>query len=368
MKIGILGGGQLGRMLILAGYPLGFSFKTFSPSDKTPASEVADHTVASFTDREALRAFAKECDVVTYEFENIPTSALSELDGDAKLSPSIHCLSTCQDRLNEKKIFEKLKIPTPRFATATNANELAEAILEIGTSCVIKTHRDGYDGKGQRVLENIDTDAPTIWKELGDVPLIVEERIPFDMEVSQILARTASGQISFYPLTQNWHSTGILRQSVAPAKMSDSRLATLAEDYARRLAEELSYVGVLAIEFFVLGDKLIANEMAPRVHNSGHWTMNAGVTSQFENHLRAICGLPLGPTKPRQLSGMINCIGKTPDPRTLQLPDGAFLHIYGKQDKPGRKVAHINVIAEDRETLLARISQVKKIIATEAPL
>lgn len=356
--IGILGGGQLGRMLALAGYPLAMRFRIYEPSPEACAGVLATHHQGEYDDWDALKRFADGMDVVTYEFENVPLETARFLQQFAPVYPPPLALETAQERLTEKTFFRTQGIPTPEFAAVTTAEELRAAVEQIGLPSVLKTCRMGYDGKGQFVLKTAD-EVESMAEKLDGTPFILEQFIPFDREVSLIGARRGDGMTAFYPLTQNHHRDGILRQSLAPAPSLTDALQAEAEEYLRRMMNALDYVGVLAVEFFEKDGHLVANEMAPRVHNSGHWTQNAGCISQFENHLRAIAGLPLGETLPNVLSVMVNCIGTLPDMASLLTVPGAFLHLYGKDPKPGRKIGHINLtVAEEaeREMLLQGLS------------
>ncbi len=361
MKIGILGGGQLGRMLALAGYPLGIKFRIFDPVEHTSAKQVAEGVTADYSDISALESFAKDLDVITYEFENVPVDTLKVLSSSVEIRPSIDALLTSQDRLYEKELFERLDIPFARYEVADNSQQLSKAVEQVGFPCVVKTRRQGYDGKGQRVLRKLEDYNDQLWQELGSCNLIVEELIPFDREVSQVCAFDIKGNSAPYPLTENVHSGGILKQSTAPSSISDSKIARQAIECAEKIATEFRYTGVLTVEFFVAGNRLIANEIAPRVHNSGHWTQNASIASQFENHIRAVSGMPLGATIPKGFFGMVNFIGKTPSIEDFVEPNTS-LHIYGKEDRPGRKVAHANCFASTQSELDSLVLRLSKII------
>jgi 5-(carboxyamino)imidazole ribonucleotide synthase len=340
-------------MLALAGIPLGLQFRFLDPSPDAPAAQLGTHVAEDFNDTEALQHFAQGLDVVTYEFENVPVASAKFLSERVPVYPPVEALEVAQDRLTEKSYFQKLDVPTPRFAAVNTREELDAAIAQIGLPAVLKTRRFGYDGKGQSVLRDTE-DVAGAWQSLGGVPLILEEFVPFEREVSILAVRARDGATAFYPLVENHHHEGILRLSLAPAPSLTSELQTLAEEYARRLLQSLNYVGVLAIEFFQRGDELMVNEFAPRVHNSGHWTIEGAVSSQFENHMRAVCGLPLGETRALGHCAMHNLIGTLPDvPRVLATP-GAHLHLYGKEPKPGRKIGHITLCEENQGTLNER--------------
>src|SRR5688500_8397381 len=344
MKVGILGGGQLGRMIALAGYPLGVRFKHIGTAQDTSAGQVSEQITAAYEDTDALIQLAEGLDVVTYESENVPLDAARVIAEFVPLQPPISALEASQDRLSEKLAFAQFGIPTAPYAQVDTFEDLQDAAARIGYPAVLKTRRMGYDGKGQFVLRR-DDELTMAWELLGGNELILEGLVPFDRELSIIGVRGRNGQILFYPLVENQHADGILRASYAPAPDLNEGLQSIAEDYATRVLESLDYVGVLAIELFQVNAQLIANEMAPRVHNSGHWTIEGAETSQFENHVRAILGYPLGETRPIGHSAMINLIGVVP-PREnlLQFPQ-AHLHLYGKSSRPGRKLGHVTVRA-----------------------
>ncbi|HEX7052099.1 MAG TPA: 5-(carboxyamino)imidazole ribonucleotide synthase [Longimicrobiales bacterium] len=361
MRVGILGGGQLGRMLALAGYPLGLRFRFLDPSPDASGGQLAGLVIAAYDDAAAIDRFVEGLDVATYEFENVPAETAEHLGRHVPVLPPREALDTAQDRLVEKECFRALDIPTAPFAAIDERSDLDPAIERIGLPAVLKTRRLGYDGKGQRVLQDLD-DVQRAWSDLGGVPLILEGFIDFDREVSIIAVRGRDGRVAFYPLIENQHRQGILRLSTAPAPGTDERLQALAERHAARVLDALDYVGILAIEFFQTGDRLVANEMAPRVHNSGHWTIEGAETSQFENHLRAICGFPLGSTAPRGHSIMFNLIGAAPDVNAVLAIRGAHLHLYAKEPRPGRKIGHITIRADDAETAAERLEQLRQAI------
>lgn len=347
MRVGILGGGQLGRMMTLAGYPLGVRFRHIGSAQDTSAGQVSEQITAEYEDTEALIQFAEGLDVVTYESENVPLDAARVLAEFVPLQPPVGALEASQDRLTEKLTFAQLGIPTAPYAQVETLEELQAAAARIGYPAVLKTRRMGYDGKGQFVLRR-DDEVGMAWDLLGkNGALILEGLVPFDRELSIISVRGRNGQTLFYPLIENQHADGILRVSYAPAPDLNEGLQSIAEDYATRVLESLDYVGVLAIELFQVNAQLIANEMAPRVHNSGHWTIEGAETGQFENHVRAILGYPLGDTTPIGHSAMINLIGVIPPvDHILQYPQ-AHLHLYGKSARPGRKLGHVTVRGAD---------------------
>lgn len=344
MKIGILGGGQLARMLCLAGYPLGMEFRILDPTPDVCAAPVAEHIVADYEDGEGLTRFADGVDVVTYEFENVPMKAAAWLAERVPVFPPSVALEKSQDRLLEKTFLQALDVPVPLFAPVNSFEEMIGAVSRLGLPAVLKTRRFGYDGKGQCVLREFGA-LESAWQELNhhnsNPDLILEGFVDFDRELSLLAVRGRTGEIRFYPLVENQHENGILRVTRAPAPDLTPDLQQQAENHMRSILEALNYVGILAIEFFQTGRKLIANEMAPRVHNSGHWTIEGAATSQFENHLRAITGLPLGSTACIGQSIMHNIIGEPVDMETtLSMPD-THLHLYGKAPRPGRKIGHI---------------------------
>jgi 5-(carboxyamino)imidazole ribonucleotide synthase len=339
-SVGILGGGQLGRMLALAGYPLGLRLRFLDPSPDACAGQLAEQIVGDYDDPAVLEPFVEGLDVVTYEFENVPVETVRLLAQRMAVYPPPGALEVAQDRLTEKRFLRAHGIPV------NTREELSQALRTLGTPAVLKTRRFGYDGKGQAVIAS-DAEAEAAWTALGGRPLIMEGFVQFDRELSILAVRGREGAMAFYPLVENHHSEGILRLSIAPAPHIAVETQVEAEGYARQVMEALGYVGVLAIELFEVGGGLIANEMAPRVHNSGHWTIEGAETSQFENHLRAILGLPLGSTAPRSHSAMLNIIGELPDTAAvLRLPN-THLHLYGKAPRAGRKIGHITLTADD---------------------
>ena len=349
-RIVILGGGQLAYMLGLASQPLGLECVSVSSEANCPANHSIEVKVADYDDP-TLTSYYEQFDVLTFENENIEVDNITKLCLD--IQPPSQAIVTAQDRLLEKKIFANLKIPTVRFHNVTNARELTTAIDELHCPSILKTRRQGYDGKGQFWLDN-PAQQELAWQSINQQIAVLEVKQNFSQEVSQIAVRAKNGDIKFYPLTCNVHCHGILHYSVAP--FLDTQLQQQAQSYVLRLLEALDYVGVLAVEFFVVNGQLIANEMAPRVHNSGHWTIEGAQTSQFENHLRAICGLPLGATEAIGYSAMINCIGHEPVlDKELQY-DGIYYHTYFKTPRPGRKLAHVTVHCADATTRDAHLN------------
>ncbi len=357
-SIGILGAGQLGRMLALAGYPLGVRFRFFDPALDSPAGHLAAHVAAAYDDWDALRQFAEGVDVFTYEFENVPVETVRFLAQFAPVFPPPLALEKGQDRLVEKSFFQSLGIPTPLFS-GFGSGLGSEKTAEIGFPAVLKTRRMGYDGKGQFLVRD-EADLADALDALKSQDAILEQFIPFEREVSIIGVRGRDGTMVFYPLTVNVHREGILRTSAVG--LAPHALQAQAEEFARRVMEALGYVGVLAIEFFEKNGHLLANEMAPRVHNSGHWTIDGAVTSQFENHVRAVVGLPLGNTSALGAAGMVNLIGVVPEAADILNIEGAHLHLYGKAPRPGRKVGHVNVLASSEARLAGKIEEINNVL------
>ena len=352
-RVGILGGGQLARMMALAGLPLGLRFKVLDPAADACAGECAPLLNAAFDDAAALEALAGEVDAVTFDFENVPAASAQALAGRVPVHPAPAALAVAQDRVSEKTLFRELGIPVPAFAAVDSRAGLEQALDEVGVPCILKTRRFGYDGKGQfRIRQRADADAA--WAALGTqaqgVGLVLEAFVPFDSELSVVAVRGRDGEFRAWPLTANWHVDGVLSASLAPAPVADA-LQETALGYARALAERLDYVGVFALELFRRGDALLANEMAPRVHNSGHWTIEGAETSQFENHLRAVLGLPLGSTAMRGHACMLNWIGSMPDAAAVLGQAGGHWHDYGKQPRAGRKVGHATFRADTAQDL-----------------
>jgi 5-(carboxyamino)imidazole ribonucleotide synthase len=371
VTIGILGGGQLGYMLALAGYPLGLHFRFLDPSPEAPVGRIATRITAPFNDDSALKKFAAGLELVTYEFENVPVETARFLAERVPVLPPPAALEAAQDRLNEKRLFQKLGIAIADFAEVADRDALDAAVKQIGLPAILKTCRMGYDGKGQWILRSAE-DVSRARNELPEAntpgkhsdseaqqhaPFVLERLVPFTRELSVLAVRGRTGETAVYPLVENHHRGGILRLSLAPAQQLDRAVQQAAEDAARRVLDALHYVGVLAIEFFEHEGRLLANEMAPRVHNSGHWTIEAAVTSQFENHLRAVVGLPLGSTNAIGCSAMLNLIGDVPDPAEVLTVRDAHLHLYGKSPRPGRKLGHVTLRASSPEQLASRLGE-----------
>jgi len=356
-RVGIVGAGQLGRMLALSGYPLGIKTTFLDRSADTPGGQVAPIIVGELDDPERLAQLAAASDVLTFDWENIEGTRLAPLEGTTPIRPPRAALEVSQDRLHEKALFSALKIPVAPHAAVDSREDLLRARQTLGLRGILKTRRLGYDGKGQLLLDEAD-DLDEVWARIGQSGLIYEQFQTFSREVSLIGARSASGAIVYYPLASNTHSGGVLRYTVAP--YANAPLERLARRYLKKVMEHLDYVGVLTIEFFVVNGRLVANEMAPRVHNSGHWTIEGCVTSQFENHLRAICDLPLGSTRAHGHAAMVNFLGNMPKMDPLLRLDGLAFHDYGKVPRPGRKVGHCTILARtarERNEVLSKALQ-----------
>ncbi|ATJ81612.1 5-(carboxyamino)imidazole ribonucleotide synthase [Halomonas beimenensis] len=352
MNIGVLGAGQLGRMLALAGYPLANRF-TFLDTTGHPSAGIGE--VMIDTDRKHLETFLEKVDLVTYEFEHLPVSLVQAIEEHKPVHPSSEAIRVCQNRAEEKALFDRLAIPTPAYRLVDSAEALEAAARELGTPVVAKSVTEGYDGKGQAVIRD-PAEASDAWRSINHPRLIVEAFVDFVREVSIIAVRGRDGAVAFYPMAENVHVDGILRYSVAPMPDLDDAIQQTADGYIRALLDELDYVGVLTLELFQTRDGgLLANEMAPRVHNSGHWTMDGAVTSQFENHLRAIQGLPLGDTAARAPTCMVNVIGREGEAADILAIEDAHLHRYDKGERPGRKLAHVNLVAPTVDALLEKV-------------
>jgi len=354
MRIGILGGGQLGRMLALAGYPLGMTTTVLDPAADPCAAQVCPHIRGEFDDFAALFDLVKTSDFVTYEFENVPVETVRWLADRVPVFPPPRALEVSQDRVTEKKFLESLGIPLPPFQPVETRADFDAALQTIGLPAVLKTRRFGYDGKGQAVLRT-PAEAEAAWLKLNGRSLILEGFVTFDRELSLIAVRDRGRAIACYPLIENQHIDGILHRSIAPAQACGEELNERAAEYASRILQELDYVGVLTVEWFQDGPRLIANEIAPRVHNSGHWTIEVAAASQFENHLRAGCGLSLGRTAATGVAAMFNFIGTLPNASDVLTEPHAHFHAYGKADRPGRKVGHVTLRCESAEELQAML-------------
>ncbi len=366
--VGILGGGQLARMLALSGAPLGLRFRVLDTVADACAGQFAPLIVGDYRDGAALAEFASQVDVATFDFENVPAESAQWLSERVPVFPNPRALSIAQDRLAEKTLFRELGIPVPAFADVPDRAALDAAIASIGLPCILKTRRLGYDGKGQfRIRSSADVDAA--WDALGaqaaTVGLILEAFVPFQREFSVVAVRGRDGEFRTWPLTENWHVDGVLSVSLAPVRVDDA-LAQSAVAHARALAESLDYVGVFALELFCSDGVLLANELAPRVHNSGHWTIEGSETSQFQNHLRAVLGLPLGDTRMLGHACMLNWIGAMPDAHAVLHEPGGHWHDYGKESRAGRKVGHATLRADSIGELADALERVAVALECEA--
>ena len=357
MRIGILGSGQLGRMLALAAHPLGHEVVVLGPGANDPAMHVADAIVAPLDDPDALDRLAARVDVVTFEFENVPAASVARLASRVTVRPTANALDTGADRLAEKTLFRSLAIETAAFEAIDDDASLARAITKHGLPGILKTRRLGYDGKGQVRIRS-EADVASAYAKLGRVPAIYERFVAFDREVSMIGARDPKGDVVLYGPIENEHKDGILHVSRCPARGVSASAISAARDAITRILERLDYVGVLAVELFLVGDRVIANELAPRVHNSGHYSIEGAETSQFENHVRAITGQPLGSTANVGCSAMINLVGALPSIGALLAIGGAHVHLYGKTERPGRKLGHVTVRARDEAEREEKIAAV----------
>ena len=359
MRIGIIGAGQLGRMMALSGIPLGLQFAMYDQVAGVPGAAVAPVVTGRFDDHRKLARFARSVDLVTFDWENVPVESVRAIAKIRPVWPPPRALAVSQDRLSEKRLFQRLGIPVAPFAAVYTRSDLDRAIAALGTPGILKTRRLGYDGKGQALLRRA-SDADAAWESLQGRPLLYERFVNFSREVSLVAARDRAGRIACYPLAANVHEQGILVETRAPYRHAG--LQRSAERHHRRLMQALGHVGVLCVEYFVERGRLVANEMAPRVHNSGHWTIEGAETSQFENHVRAIAGLPLGGTRARGHAAMVNLIGRMPPRKAVLGMPGVHLHDYGKSPRPGRKLGHLTAVAatarqRDRAALrLLRVS------------
>ncbi len=366
--VGILGGGQLARMLALSGAPLGLRFRVLDTVADACAGQFAPLIVGDYRDEAALAEFASQVDVATFDFENVPAESAQWLSARVPVFPNPRALAVAQDRLAEKTLFRELGIPVPAFADVPDRAALDAAVDAIGTPCILKTRRLGYDGKGQfRIRSTADVDAA--WEALGaqavTVGLILEGFVRFERELSVVAVRGRNGEFRTWPLTENWHVDGVLSASLAPARV-DAETAARAVAHARALGEALDYVGVFALELFCRDGLLLANELAPRVHNSGHWSIEGSETSQFQNHLRAVLGLPLGDTRMIGHACMLNWIGTMPDANTVLREPGGHWHDYGKDPRAGRKVGHATLRAETPVELADALTRVGAALGREA--
>lgn len=341
MKIGVLGGGQLAMMMAQSPIAKNHTFTFLDPSPEACAFAYGEKIIAPYDDPEALLKLAKASDVVTFEFENVPAKSLEILSRYVRIYPSAAALEHAQNRLKEKKLFNRLFIPTNRFSAVNSIHDLEKACQTLGFPIVVKTVSQGYDGKGQFIVRN-ESDIDTAWEKLGSSPLIAESWVNFDREISMIGVRNQTGDMRFYSVCENVHKDGILR--LTHNKPGDPQEKN-AQELVRKIMEHFQYVGVMTLEMFQRGNELIANEIAPRVHNSGHWTIEGAKTSQFENHIRAIANLALGETKDKGFSAMVNCIGELPQNRPNS--KSVYFHDYKKAPRPGRKIGHFTIQASN---------------------
>lgn len=361
MKVGVLGGGQLGRMLALAGIPLGARFRFLEYRSPAPVDDLGEVVRTPYDDADGLARFREGLDVVTWEFENVPdASARALAEARIPVYPPPVALEFARDRRNEKEGFGRLGIPTAPWRPVDDRASFDAAVAELGLPAVLKTRRLGYDGKGQWVLRST-ADLEPAWAALGDRALILEGFVDFSRELSIVAARGRDGATAFYPLVENTHRAGVLVRTDAPAERCPPSLQRIAEQYAEAVLRHLDYVGVLAVELFQVGSELWANEMAPRVHNSGHWSQDGAVTSQFENHMRAVMGLPLGSTAAVGHSVMLNLLGTLPPSEGVLAEPLAHLHLYDKAPRPGRKIGHVNLTGPDRSAVVAAAARVESL-------
>jgi len=361
LKIGILGAGQLGRMLALAGYPLGLEFRFFDANEVSPARSLGEFVHGNFDDAEALKKFSSGLALVTTEFENIDIAAVIKVEEDVAFFPGTKAVSVSQDRLLEKEFFCNLGVQTAPFAKIDSVAELIEAGKILGYPLILKTRRLGYDGKGQVVVKTESQVADAVTS-LGGRDLIAEGFVKFSRELSVVAVRSRSGETAFYPLNVNTHVNGILSKTLVSSELVDSNLQKNAEDIALKALLALDYVGVLVIELFDTGSGLVVNEMAPRVHNSGHWSIEGANSSQFENHLRAVCAMPLGSTSTYGHCAMLNILHKKPDMTALREIKGSKLHWYAKEPRLGRKLGHITFVEPTFEGLVEKVGAAEKLL------
>jgi len=359
LRVGIIGAGQLGRMMALAAYPLGVECRFLDSYSQAPGGQIAPIRVAALDDEAELAALAKEVDVLTFDIENVPVHVLESLGAIVPVRPAPALVAKAQDRLLEKRLFESLGMPTAPYVAINAPEDLTHAETELGWPIILKARCLGYDGRGQHIADS-PQDLRSAWDELGARNAIAEAWIEFDCEVSLIGVCGQNQQAAFYPLSENRHRDGMLESSVAP--FIDDALQAQAQSWMATMMQRHDYLGVLTIEFFVTADGLIANEIAPRVHNSGHWTIEGAETSQFENHVRAILDLPLGSTKARGTTVMRNLIGRMPTREALLHVNGLHLHDYGKEPRPGRKVGHCTLLTTDRETAIQRLGELESVL------
>ena len=363
--LGMLGGGQLGRMFTIAARTMGYEVVVLDPDKASPAGKLAsEHLCADYADQAALDSFAKSCDAVTTEFENVPASTLDALAKACPVRPGAQAVAITQDRIHEKNFLKDNGFPTAPFSVIHSLDDLKSGIEQIGMPAILKVSRFGYDGKGQFGIKAT-SDADKGWETLNGEACVLEQRMPLDIEVSVVLARGLEGEVTTYPVAENIHEEGILDVSVVPARI-DKELEIKVTKMATKIANALDYVGVMAVEFFISNGELLVNEIAPRPHNSGHYTLDACVTDQFEQQVRAVCGLPLGDTRLLSPVVMINMLGdiwhggNAPKWQKLLDHPNVKLHLYGKHEaRPGRKMGHFNVLASDIDDALSLANDLK---------
>jgi 5-(carboxyamino)imidazole ribonucleotide synthase len=365
-RIGCLGGGQLGRMLALAGYPLGLSFTFLDPAADAAAGQVGELLVGPYSDPGCLEELGARSDLVTFEFESVPDGSARSLAAVSAVFPPPRALAVAQDRLLEKQLFLELGIATAAYIPVDGPDDLERARRWLHRPARLKSRRLGYDGHGQASVRT-EEELESGWREVGGVPCLLEEEVAFERELSIIGVRSRSGEVAFYPLAENHHQASVLRLSLAPAPQVGAKLQAEAREICLGIMERLDYCGVLAVELFQLGSGLMANEIAPRVHNSGHWTQDGAITSQFENHLRAGLGWPLGDTAASGPTAMVNILSTMPEPASVLAIPGVHLHLYGKSARPLRKLGHVNVGGADPSSVSDSVLRVGRALGAPLP-
>jgi len=365
-RVGILGAGQLGRMMALAGYPLALEF-VFYDTSGSPSANIGKIYSDPHNEQQELMDFLNEVDVVTYEFEHLPIDLAKKVADRKPLFPSVQALAICQNRELEKNLFVSMGIPVSPFRIVNDQSQLRHAAKQLGMPVVAKSLTQGYDGKGQAVISSAG-ECDQAWEQINHSRLIVESFVRFNRELSLVATRNSKGETAMYPLVENNHQHGILRYTLAPAPAVSPEIQHQAESYLAKIMSHLNYVGVLTIELFETDDGLLANEMAPRVHNSGHWSMDGAHTGQFENHLRAILDLPLGETTPHGVSAMVNLVGQHADTAGVLSLTDTHLHHYGKTERPNRKVGHININANHYDALTEKLIRCLQHVPGHYPL
>ncbi|MFG0257524.1 MAG: 5-(carboxyamino)imidazole ribonucleotide synthase [Phycisphaerales bacterium JB043] len=356
MRIGVIGAGQLGRMLAQAGAPLGHEFRFYDSNPNACAQEHGALVCGAFDDLDQLERFASDVDVVTCEFENVPASSLDHLARIIEVRPSATSFRVAQDRLLEKRCFEQCAIGVGPYANVESLDDAQQSVRSMGVPGLLKSRSGGYDGKGQASIDSIE-DVEPAWASLGGRPSLYETRVPFTRELSIVGARNVGGVVATYPLVENVHSNGILVATRAPAPDVDDMMRETSAHALESVMRSLDHVGVMAIEFFQADGRLLANEMAPRVHNTGHWTIEGAPVSQFANHVRAICGADPSSAHPDGHTLMLNVLGAFPDRAHIDEIEGVHWHDYAKAPRPGRKVGHVSVCATSEESVLERVRQ-----------